>query len=60
MVGGIVMKQKKDKQNLDEDTIIIHLGKVVSEKELQNIADDIAAFMSQRYPTLSKAELNKS
>lgn len=54
------MEQSKDKQNLDEDTIIIHLGKVVSEKELQNIADDIAAFMSLRYPTLSKAELNKS
>lgn len=58
MVGEIVMKNKKQIKN--EITITIHLGKVVSEKELQNIANSIAAFMSQRYPTLSKTELNKS
>lgn len=58
MVEEIVMENKK--QIKDEDIITIHLGKVVSEKELQNIANSIAAFMSQRYPTLSKTELNIS
>lgn len=35
---------------MDEDTIVIHLGRVLSEPEYNAVVDSIVAFMNTRWP----------
>jgi len=37
----------------DEDIITIHLGKILSEEQYQEVVDSVIAFMNKRWPTLS-------
>lgn len=35
---------------MDEDTIVIHLGKVLSEEEYRAVVSSMIAFLNKRYP----------
>ena len=38
---------------MDEDIITIHLGKVLSEEQYNDIVQSVIAFMNKRWPDLS-------
>ena len=35
---------------MDEDTIVIHLGKVLPEEEYRTVVSSVIAFLNQRFP----------
>ena len=45
------MSKKADE--IDEDTIIIHLGKILSEEQYNEVVNSIISFMNKRWPQFS-------
>lgn len=47
------MSRRAEQYQDDEDIITIHLGKILSEEQYQEVVDSVLAFMNKRWPTLS-------
>lgn len=44
---------KEVDEGVDEDTITIHLGKVLTQEQYDEVVASITAFMNQRWPDYS-------